>query len=86
MFSFGMLLYELLTGRQACGDVNSLTEYAAWILRASPPAPPSAVRPELRGRTYIDEIIANLLQFDATRRTLTAADTVRRLADAGRGR
>lgn len=82
MFSFGMLLYELLTGRQACGDVTSVTEYAAWILRASPPEAPSKVRPELRGRTDFDDIIANLLQFDASRRTLTAADAVRRLADA----
>ena len=82
MFSFGMLLYELLTGRQACDGVASLTEYFAWIVRASPPAPPSAVRPELRGRTDIDDIVANLLQFDASKRTLTAAGAVRRLAEA----
>lgn len=82
MFSFGMLLFELLTGQRACGDATSMTEYASWILRATPPPAPSTLRAELRSRGDIDRIIGDLLQFDASRRTLSAGMATRRLADA----
>lgn len=82
MFSFGMVLFELLTGKKACGDSTSLFEYAAWISRAVPVVAPSSLRAELQGRTDIDEIVVDLLTFDVSRRTMTAVAAVRRLNDA----
>jgi TPR repeat protein len=87
MFSFGMVLFELLTGRRACGDATSFAEYyAAWIVPAAPAPAPSSLRPELEGRDDIDAIVAELLIFDAGRRTLTAQEAVARLTAARAGR
>lgn len=81
MFSLGMMLYELLTGSRAW-EGTTITEYASWIARAVPPIPPSRRRQELQGRSDIDQLLASLLEFDAARRTLSAADVVERLSAA----
>jgi len=81
LFAFGMILYELLTGRPAT-EATDREAYAAWLDAGEPPAAPSAVRPELARWGELDALTAALLQFDRTRRTATAADALRVLTGA----
>jgi hypothetical protein len=78
MFSFGMMVYELVTGTKA-SESSTVTEYASYLIRAVPPPPPSTRRAELAGRTDLDDVLAELLQFDVSKRTMSAAAAVDRL-------
>jgi serine/threonine protein kinase len=78
LFSYGMLLYELLTGVKA-GPDGSLREYGHWLAARRPPAAPSAVRPDLAAWPALDALIADLLVFDRARRLASAVEAVRRL-------
>jgi serine/threonine protein kinase len=82
MFSFGMVLFELLTGTKACGDATSQIEYFGWLTRAVPPPAPSSLRLELQNRTDVDHIVSQLLVFDAAKSRMNAAAAVRALTDA----
>ncbi len=82
MFSFGILLYELLTGERPCGKVESDGEYLGWLHRAVLPSAPSLLRPEFQGRTDVDALVADLLVFEPTKRAVTAEVAVQRLIAA----
>jgi serine/threonine protein kinase len=78
LFSFGMVLFELLTGSRA-SEAADLTEYAAWLraLRDTPIEKPSRRRPAIAGYPELDELTLQLLDWDRTRRRrLTAHDVV----------
>jgi formylglycine-generating enzyme required for sulfatase activity/serine/threonine protein kinase len=78
LFSFGMILYELLTGQKAT-SARDIREYARWIGTSQIPAPPSAVRAELANWPQLDTLVASLLQFDRTKRANGASDLVKTL-------
>jgi serine/threonine protein kinase/TPR repeat protein len=81
LFSFGMVLYELLTGERP-STATDLREYGRWIKDRRPPPPPSTVRPELSRFVAIDTLLASLIEFEPTRRTTSAATCTKVLQDA----
>jgi formylglycine-generating enzyme required for sulfatase activity/serine/threonine protein kinase len=83
LFSFGMLLYELLTGSKPT-PAQELREYGRWIGKRQPPPPPSHVRPELAQWPQIDTLLALLLEFDRNRRLGSAGDALRMLSAIAR--
>jgi eukaryotic-like serine/threonine-protein kinase len=70
LFSFGVVLYEMATGRQAFGGDSTAAIFTA-ILRDDPPAP-SQVNPEVTAN--LDRIIARALAKDCRLRYQHAAD------------
>jgi len=70
LFSFGAVLYEMVTSRQAFCGASTATIFTA-ILRDEPPRP-SRVNPELPGE--IDHIVAKVLEKDRRLRCQTAAE------------
>ena len=80
LFSFGMILYELLTGRKPT-TAQDLREYGRWIGGRRPPAAPSTVRSELATWPQLDALCGTLLEFDRSRRLRSATEVVRLLAD-----
>jgi formylglycine-generating enzyme required for sulfatase activity/serine/threonine protein kinase len=79
LFSFGMMLYELLTGAKPT-PAQELREYGRWIGKRQPPPPASHVRPELAQFPQIDTLLALLLDFDRNRRLGSAGDALRMLS------
>ena len=71
LFSFGMVLYELLTGESA-SRATDLREYGRWLAARRLPPSPSAVRPELAQWPAVERLVASLLVFDRAQRTTTA--------------
>lgn len=70
LFSMGLILYEMATGRRAFeGSTNAVT--SAAILHEQPP-PPRHRRPDIPPR--LNETILNLLEKDRDVRTQTAAE------------
>ena len=78
LFSFGMILYELLTGQKPT-TARDIREYGRWIGTKQMAAPPSAVRAELATWPQLDTLVASLLQFDRTKRANAAPDVVKTL-------
>ena len=78
LFSFGMILYELLTGQKPT-TARDIREYGRWIGTKQMAAPPSAVRAELAKWPQLDTLVASLLQFDRTTRANAAPDVVKTL-------
>jgi serine/threonine protein kinase/TolB-like protein/Flp pilus assembly protein TadD len=70
LFSFGAVLYEMATGRQAF-DGGSMAEVLARILKEEPPAP-RTLNPEVPAR--MEEIILKALEKDRKLRYQTASD------------
>jgi serine/threonine protein kinase len=70
LFSFGLVLYEMATGRRAFSGATGAM-VAAAILREDPPAPRS-VRPDLPER--LEETILKTLEKDRALRCQTAAE------------
>ena len=81
LFSFGMVLYELLTGERA-SPASDLREYGRWIRARRPPPPPSTLRPDLGPFPQIDTLVAALIEFEPSRRTTTAVACTRVLQEA----
>jgi eukaryotic-like serine/threonine-protein kinase len=75
LFSFGVLLYEMLTGKRAF-DGDSATSVRAAILERDPP-PVSSLRPLIP--RAIDEIVRRCLAKDRDERWQTAGDLLRGL-------
>jgi formylglycine-generating enzyme required for sulfatase activity/serine/threonine protein kinase len=76
LFSYGMVLYELLTGERPTA-AQGLRDYGRWLgARQQPPAP-SLVRRELATWPVLDRLTAQLLDFDRTTRLASAAEVVR---------
>jgi TolB-like protein/Flp pilus assembly protein TadD len=69
LFSLGVVLYEMLTGRQPFAGANT-AEYFAAILTADP-APPSELRPEIPPR--LEAIVRKALEKDPALRYQSAA-------------
>jgi serine/threonine protein kinase/formylglycine-generating enzyme required for sulfatase activity len=78
LFSFGMILYELLTGQKPTA-ARDIREYGRWIGTRQMPAPPSTVRAELTAWPQLDALLVSLLQFDRTQRANGASDVVKTL-------
>jgi serine/threonine protein kinase/Tol biopolymer transport system component len=70
LFSFGAVLYEMATRRQAFSGASTATIFTA-ILRDRPPRP-SEVNPEIPGE--LDRIITKALEKDRELRCQTAAE------------
>jgi eukaryotic-like serine/threonine-protein kinase len=70
LFSFGAVLYEMATGRQAFSG-ESMAEILARILKEEPPAP-RTLNPEVPAR--LEEIILKALEKDRKLRYQTASD------------
>ncbi len=76
LFWYGMVLYELLTGDRPTA-AQGLRDYGKWLgARQQPPAP-SAVRRELAAWPVLDQLTAQLLDFDRTTRLASAPEVVR---------
>jgi len=86
LFSFGVALYEMVTGRQAFPGNTTAVVFDSILNRA--PLPPSRVNPEIP--LQLEEVIGKLLEKDRKLRTQTASDlnaTLKRLkrdVDSGR--
>jgi serine/threonine protein kinase len=76
LFSYGMVLYELLTGEKPTAAVG-LKEYGRWLAARVPPPVPSRVRPELAAWPELDHLIGRLLDFNRATRLASADDVVR---------
>lgn len=76
LFSFGVLLYELLTGKQPIPG-GTLLEYARALI-TSRVEPPSVHRPELP--RFVDEMVLRLLFVEPERRFQRADDVLLFLA------
>lgn len=79
LFSFGMLLYELLTGERPA-TTGDLREYGRWVRERLPLPPPSQRRPELQRWPELDALVDSLLEPDRARRARSAEPVVRTLA------
>jgi serine/threonine protein kinase len=83
-FSFGLLLYQLLTGSEAT-EARDITSYATWLreLKAQPLPLPSTCRPELRDWPPLDTLVRELTQFDrSARQRIQTNSIVTTLQDA----
>ncbi len=70
LFSFGAVLYEMATGRQAFGGGTSAVVFNAILERT--PVPPERLNPSLPAK--LEEIIERLLEKDRKMRYQTASD------------
>lgn len=71
VYSFGALLYELLTGKPLFGDKTALE--AAFAHLTEVPPPPSSVAPRGWIPREIDELVLRLLDKDPARRPQSAS-------------
>ncbi|GEM_PF-56862 len=83
IFSFGAMLYEMATGRQAFAGATAAVVHDAILNRTPPPA--SSVNPELPAA--LDAVIARCLEKDPARRYQSAAEVraALEMAQAGAG-
>ena len=86
LFSFGVVLYEMATGRQAFPGNTTAVVFDAILNRT--PLPPTRVNPEIPPQ--LEETIGKLLEKDRKLRTQTASDLnaalkrLKRDVDSGR--
>ena len=74
VYSFGALLYEILTGKPLFGDKPAL-EVAFAHLNLEPP-PPSSVAPRGSVSKELDELVLRLLSKDPARRPKSASEAL----------
>jgi serine/threonine protein kinase/TPR repeat protein len=78
LFSFGMVLYEVLTGRPAA-PAKDLRDYGRFIAARRLPPSPNTVRPELARWPALESLLGALLTFDPARRRITAQECAQTL-------
>jgi eukaryotic-like serine/threonine-protein kinase len=81
IFSLGLLLYEMATGRQAFGGSTGGTIIEAVLTKS--PVPVRTINPDVPER--LEEIINKALQKDRNRRQQSAAEVCRDLQQLERG-
>ena len=81
IFSFGVVLYEMVTGRRAFGGASRMATLAAILTKE--PDPPSHVVPELSAD--LEKTIVRCLRKSPDRRWQSMADLKVALEDSARG-
>ncbi|HVL69577.1 MAG TPA: protein kinase [Vicinamibacterales bacterium] len=81
LFSFGLVLYEMLTGRQAFSGITTAVVFDA-ILNRTPPAPSQV---NSRVPADLDGLVARLLEKEPAHRPASAADVREALLRVGSG-
>ena len=79
MYSFGALLYEMLSGKPLFGDKPALE--AAFAHLTLEPPPPSSVAPRGFIPKELDELVLQLLSKDPARRPKSASEALARFED-----
>ncbi len=74
VYSFGAMLYELLSGKPLFGDKSALE--AAFAHLTIEPPPPSSVAPRGWIPKELDELVLRLLSKDPTRRPKSASEAL----------
>ncbi|HEY0468536.1 MAG TPA: serine/threonine-protein kinase, partial [Polyangiaceae bacterium] len=81
VYSFGAMLYEILSGKPLFGDKPALE--AAFAHLTLEPPPPSSVAPPGFVSKELDELILRLLDKDPTRRPQSASEVLALFENAG---
>ncbi|MEI9949525.1 MAG: protein kinase [Pseudomonadota bacterium] len=81
VYSFGAMLYEILSGKPLFGDKPALE--AAFAHLTIEPPPPSSVAPRGFVSKELDELVLRLLDKDPARRPQSAAETLALFEAAG---
>lgn len=82
VYSFGAVLFEILTGKPVFGDVSATESAAGHTTRA--PAPPSSVAPRGWVAKELDEFVLSLLAKDPSQRPRDARVLLESLETLGR--
>ncbi|MCC6217492.1 MAG: tetratricopeptide repeat protein [Polyangiaceae bacterium] len=83
VYSFGAVLYEVLTGKPLFGDVSTASEIGAAHLNRVPP-PPSTLAPRGWIAKEVDDFVLGLLEKDPEKRPRSADTVLEALEGLGR--
>lgn len=78
LYSLGVVLYEMLTGRVPFDDVSAMSVALKHI--SDPPPPPSAINPKITPQ--LEAVVTRILDKDPTKRYHTGAEFIRALEEA----